>query len=119
MQTATYDASTGHTIGSTGFSSALTNLVDRSLATVPRVSLGAYSTISPWESGDGTNSSLTHVLQTHFTRLQGTHNLKFGVDSRIYRAFGNRFPRQTAPDLSSPSSASTSTMTSSSAVRSR
>jgi len=78
---------------------ALTGLIDRQLAVVPRVSLGAFSTISPWESGDGTNSSLTHVMQVNFTRLQGTHNLKFGVDTRVYRAFGNRFPRQAAPDL--------------------
>jgi hypothetical protein len=55
--------------------------------------------ISPWESGDGTNSSLTHVFATNFTRLQGTHNLKFGMDARVYRAFGNRFQREVAPEL--------------------
>lgn len=90
----------GYDLASLGFSPALVGLTDRSLATVPRVSLGSFSTISPWESGDGTNSSLTHTLAANFTRLQGTHNLKFGMDSRIYRAFGNRFPRQNSPDLS-------------------
>ncbi len=90
----------GFDLSSLGFSTGLTNLVDRRLATVPRVTLGAFSTISPWESGDGTNASLTHVLAVNFTRLQGTHNMKFGLDARVYRAFGNRFPRQTAPDLS-------------------
>jgi hypothetical protein len=34
------------------------------------------------------------------TRLQGRHNLKFGTEIRVYRAFGNRFPQSTAPDLS-------------------
>jgi len=89
----------GYDLASLGFSTALTGLVERQLATVPRVQLGGYSTISPWESGDGTNASLTHTLAANFTRLQGTHNLKFGVDARAYRAFGNRFPRQVSPDL--------------------
>ncbi|MEZ5356488.1 MAG: carboxypeptidase-like regulatory domain-containing protein [Bryobacteraceae bacterium] len=89
----------GFDLASLGFSPNLTGLVDKSLATVPRVTLGAFSTISPWESGDGTNSSLTHLLSVNFTRLQATHNLKFGADTRLYRAFGNRFPRQTAPDF--------------------
>ncbi len=90
----------GYDLASLGFSSNLTGLIDKSLATVPRVSLGAYSQISPWESGDGTNSSLTHVLAANFTRLQATHNLKFGADARVYRAFGNRYQTQVSPDLS-------------------
>jgi hypothetical protein len=89
----------GYDLASLGFSQNLLSNIDKSLATVPRTALGGYSTISPWESGDGTNSSFTHVLAANFTRLQGTHNLKFGIDSRIYRAFGNRFPRQVAPDF--------------------
>jgi hypothetical protein len=41
----------GFDLSSLGFSPALTNLIDKELATVPRVTLGAYSVISPWESG--------------------------------------------------------------------
>lgn len=89
----------GYNLSSLGFSSNLTNLIDKSLAVVPRVTLGAYSTISPWESGDGTNSSLTHTFQANFTRLQANHNIKFGADARLYRAFGNRYPTQIAPDF--------------------
>ncbi|MEP7364320.1 MAG: carboxypeptidase-like regulatory domain-containing protein [Acidobacteriota bacterium] len=89
----------GYDLSSLGFSSNLTNLIDKSLAVIPRVSLGAYSQISPWESGDGTNSSFTHTFQANFTRLQSNHNLKFGADARVYRAFGNRYPTQIAPDF--------------------
>ena len=89
----------GYDLASLGFSQQLLNLTDKSLSPIPRVQAG-WSTLSPWESGDGTNTSLTHVLATNFTRLQGTHNLKFGSDFRVYRAFGNRYQTQVAPDFS-------------------
>jgi hypothetical protein len=92
----------GYDLASLKFSPSLTNLLDRELATVPRVQLGAYSTLSPWESGDGTNSSLTHMWVGNFTKLQGSHNLKFGTEFRLGRAFGNRFPEQVSPALSFP-----------------
>ncbi|MDX1980242.1 MAG: carboxypeptidase-like regulatory domain-containing protein, partial [Bryobacteraceae bacterium] len=82
----------GFDLSKLGFTSGLTGLVDGSLATVPRVSLGAYSTISPWESGDGTNAALSHTVVANFTKLVRTHNLRFGADLRVYRGFGNRFP---------------------------
>ncbi|MBO0719903.1 MAG: TonB-dependent receptor [Blastocatellia bacterium] len=94
-------ASRGTDLTSLGFSPALANLVlDQGLATLPRVTIPGYSTIAPWETGDGTNTSMVHSLSAEFTRLEGRHNLKFGTDFRIYRAFGNRFPQSTAPDLS-------------------
>lgn len=89
----------GYNLASLGFSPNLTGLIDQSLAVIPRVTLGGYSTISPWESGDGTNSSFTHTFQANFTRLQASHNIKFGMDARVYRAFGARFPTQIAPDF--------------------
>ncbi len=89
-------------MASLNFSPALVNLIDKDLATVPRVQLGGYSTISPWESGDGTNSSLIHMLVGNFTKLQGTHNLKFGTDVRLGRAFGNRFPSEVSPAFNFP-----------------
>jgi len=91
--------SRGIDLASLGFSASLTSLVDKGLATLPRIAVGAYSGISPWESGDGTNTSLTHSFAGSFTKLQGNHNLKFGADFRVYRAFGNRFPQSTAPDF--------------------
>jgi hypothetical protein len=93
-------ASQGFDLQTLGFSPTLIGLVDRSNATIPRVSAGGFSRLSGWESGDGFTGSLTHSFGGHFTKLRGSHNLKFGSDFRIYQADGNRFPRQTAPDLS-------------------
>jgi hypothetical protein len=89
----------GFDLASLGFSPALTSLIDSRFATVPRLTMDSYSVLSPWESGDGSNSSLTHMLAASMTKLAGAHNLKFGVDFRVERSFGNRFPRQTSPDL--------------------
>jgi len=95
--------SRGTSLTALGFSPALASLVDSRLATLPRVNAGGYSTIAPWETGDGTTTSLTHSFSGGFTKLQGNHNLKFGADLRVYRAFGNRFPQAVAPDFSFPS----------------
>jgi len=89
----------GYDLASLGFSPDLVRLTDGSRATVPRVAAGGYSVLSPWESGDGTNTSITHILSTNFTKLQGRHNLKFGSDARIYRANGFRNPRMVSPEL--------------------
>jgi Carboxypeptidase regulatory-like domain/TonB dependent receptor-like, beta-barrel len=92
-------ASQGFDLASLGFSPSLVSLVDKSLATIPRTAAGGYTRFANWESGDGTNTSLTHSLTGNVTRLEGSHNLKFGVDARVYRAFGNRFQLSTSPDL--------------------
>jgi len=89
----------GYDLASLGFSPDLVRLTDSNRATVPRVAAGGYSVLSPWESGDGTNTSITHILSTNFTKLQGRHNLKFGSDARIYRANGFRNPRMVSPEL--------------------
>lgn len=89
----------GYDLSSLGFSSALTSLIDARLMTVPRFSAGAFSTVSSWETGDGTNSGVTHTFAASLTRLQGAHNIKTGVDMRVYRAFGARYPTSVSPDL--------------------
>lgn len=89
----------GFDLASLGFSSGLTGLIDPELATVPRVALGGYSVISPWESGDGSNTGITHTWQANFTKLVRTHNLRFGADTRVYRGFENRFQRSVSPEL--------------------
>ncbi len=94
-------ASRGFDLASLGFSPNLINLViDKDVETLPRVTIPGYSTIARWETGDGTNTSLIHSVSAGMTRLEGQHNLKFGAEFRVYRAFGNRFPQSTAPDLS-------------------
>jgi hypothetical protein len=91
--------SRGTDLAALGFSPALVSLVDRGIATIPRIRAGGYSAISPWETGDGTTESLTHTFVAGANTVRGRHNLKAGADFRIYRALGNRFPQSTAPDL--------------------
>lgn len=98
--------SQGTDLTSLGFSSNLVNqLVDKSVAVVPRVQLGSFATLSPWESGDGTNTGLIHSFANTNTWLLGKHNVRFGADVRFYRSFGNRFPADVAPDFNFATSA--------------
>jgi hypothetical protein len=89
--------SSGFDLSSLGFSTALTSLVDRNVATIPYVTAGPYAAVNRWQDGDGATTSLTHSVGGHFTKLLGSHNLKFGTEFRAHRAFNNRFPRSTAP----------------------
>ncbi|MGH9937390.1 MAG: hypothetical protein ACREAM_14180, partial [Blastocatellia bacterium] len=92
--------SQGTDLAALGFSSNLVSLLpDKQLATVPRIQLGGYAGLSGWESGDGTNAGMIHSLANTNTWLVGKHNLRFGADVRFYRAFGNRFPTDIAPDF--------------------
>jgi hypothetical protein len=91
--------SRGYDLRRLGFSSELASLIDGRLATIPRFSAGVFSTYSSWESGDGGNSGVTHMLAGSLTRMRGRHTLNLGADARLYRAFGGRFPYSTAPDL--------------------
>ena len=80
-------ATRGFDLASLGFSPSLVNLVEKELATVPRTQALGYSRFANWESGDGTNTGLTHSLTGNVTRLLGNHNLKFGVDFRVTAPF--------------------------------
>ena len=92
--------SRGYDLASLGFSPALTNLVDKNLATIPNVVISGFTALSEFENpGDGTNTALTHSLAANFTKLQGTHSLKFGVDARLERGYGNRYPYDISPRL--------------------
>lgn len=92
--------SRGFDLASLGFSPKLTGLVDKNLATIPRIGVGSLTTLSNWESGDGTTASLTHSLVGNFTWLRGEHNVRFGPEFRVYREFRNRFNMDVSPDLS-------------------
>ncbi|MFN0122953.1 MAG: TonB-dependent receptor domain-containing protein [Blastocatellia bacterium] len=99
--------SQGVDLGSLGFSSNLVNLAgDKSQTVVPRIQLGGFASLSPWESGDGTNTGLIHSFANTNTWLLGNHNLRFGADIRFYRSFGNRYPTDIAPDFNFGTSAS-------------
>ena len=92
--------SQGYDLSSLGFSSGLVNLVDQSLATIPRTAVGSLSTLSPWESGDGTTSSVSHNAVANVTWMKGNHNVRMGLDFMVFREFRARYPQDVAPDLS-------------------
>ncbi|HNY38910.1 MAG TPA: hypothetical protein PKJ41_00885, partial [Bryobacteraceae bacterium] len=68
--------SKGYNLASLGFSNNVTNLVDPSLATIPYTSVGSLSVLSPWESGDGTTSSISHNAVANLTWMKGNHNIR-------------------------------------------
>ena len=67
--------SRGFDLASIGFSNNVTSLIDRNVETLPRVTFSNYSTLGAWESGDGSNNSLTHSFVGNFTKVQGSHAL--------------------------------------------
>jgi len=94
-----YRISRGVDLGALGFSPNLTRLINPARATLPRVSAGAFTGYSVWESGDGANTSLTHNFNATLSTQRGIHAVKFGADFRTYRSFGNRYPLETSPDF--------------------
>jgi hypothetical protein len=92
--------SRGFDLASLGFSSSLVNLVDKSLATIPRTAAGSLTSLSSWESGDGVTSSISHNFVGTFTWLKGDHNIRFGPDYMVFREFRNRFQGSVSPDFS-------------------
>jgi Carboxypeptidase regulatory-like domain/TonB dependent receptor len=93
--------SRGFDLKSLGFSSRLASLADPSLTTFPHVQVGSLTELGNWENpGDGGNYSMTHSLAATFTKLKGSHNMRFGGDFRVYRENVNRYPYDVAPELS-------------------
>ncbi len=91
--------SRGFDLASLGFSPALVNSIPKDLATFPRLNVAPWSTVSNWESQDGTTASLIHNLNSTLTWNKGRHNLRFGFDWRNLRENRNRFANSTSPDL--------------------
>lgn len=92
--------SKGFDLSALGFSSNLTGLVDKSLATIPRTAVGSLTTLSGWESGDGTTSSISHNAVANIAWMKGNHNVRFGWDFMVFREFRARYPGDVSPDLS-------------------
>jgi hypothetical protein len=91
--------SRGFDLGSLGFSARTAGLIDKNLAAFPNVQVGSFTQLSNWESGDGGNFSTTHSVGTTFTRLTGSHSVRFGADFRVYRENQGRYPIDVAPQL--------------------
>jgi hypothetical protein len=92
--------SRGYDLASLGFSSQLTSLVPKELATIPRTAIAPFQEFSAWESGDGVTASLIHNPVATFTWMKGSHNVRFGTDMRIYRENRNRFNAAISPQFS-------------------
>lgn len=96
--------SQGTDLSTLGFSSNLTQLLDSSTSTFPRVAVAPWSTVSGWESGDGVTSSIIHNFNTTLTWSRSKHNFRFGFDWRNLRENRNRNANGVSPDLSFASS---------------
>ena len=91
--------SRGTNLAALGFSANLVNSIDKSLAAFPRTNVAPWTSVSNWESGDGTTASLIHNANATLTWIKGSHNLRFGHDFRSYRENRNRFPNSVSPDF--------------------
>jgi hypothetical protein len=89
--------SRGFDLSTLGFSPQFTSSINPEVMTFPNVRAGAITQLGNWESGDGGTSSLTHSFAGTFTKLKGSHNLRFGPEFRVYRQNLFRFPMDTAP----------------------
>ncbi len=92
--------SRGYDLASLGFSPELLKLMDPKKAPIPRIRVGAFTTISNWENGDGTNSSLVHTAAGNFAKLHRAHSMRFGAELRVERSFNDRRRAGVAPDFS-------------------
>jgi hypothetical protein len=90
----------GTDLSKLGFSPTLVSLVDSKLATVPRLGLGGFTTVSNWADGDGANTALTHNWVADLSTLKRGHSIRFGADFRLFRGFGNRYAPSISPDFS-------------------
>jgi hypothetical protein len=91
--------SQGFDLGSLGFSPALTGLVDPALATYPNISIGGYTPLGTWESGDGFFTTDVYNVNGSLMWLLGNHNLKFGTEYRQYVEHASRYPTAVSPTL--------------------
>lgn len=89
----------GFDLASLGFSSRLVGLVDKNIARFPNVQVGSLTQLANWESGDGGNFSTVHSSGVTFTKLAGSHSMRFGADYRVYRENQGRYPLDVAPQL--------------------
>jgi hypothetical protein len=94
-----YRETRGIDLSKFGFSPRLLSMIEPQRATLPRVNPDTYSDYSTWEKGDGANTSLTHNFNFTFTTQRANHSLHLGGDVRAYRAFQNRYPYETSPNL--------------------
>jgi hypothetical protein len=96
--------SAGFDVKSLGYSPQLMSLLDPKTTTFPNVYIntkasnkpcksdctGTFSGFGNFQDGDGTTTGMVHNLATAFTTIRGNHNIRYGMDLRLYRAFARR-----------------------------
>lgn len=96
--------SQGFDVASLGYSPTLLALLDKSVTTFPNVFIGrtalskpcsgpctgTFSGFGNFRDGDGTTTGLIHDLGATLDTFRGKHDLRYGTDLRLYRAFGHR-----------------------------
>lgn len=91
--------SQGFNLSSLGFSQNLVSMIPKNLADFPNVALPNYVQLSPWESGDGTNTGMIHAWNGSLTTLHGNHSFQYGGEFRLYRNFQDRHPYDVSPSF--------------------
>lgn len=79
-------ASTDVSLSALGFSSNLVSQIASANPTFPDTKFTSFSELGP-SAGLITNTSLIHTLTGSMTTLIGDHNLHYGIDLRVNRAF--------------------------------
>ena len=100
-------------LASLGFSPSLLSLIDPKRASFPMVWISTKATNTPCkgnctgtftgfgapESGEGHTAGLINNFSGTLTTLRGKHNLRYGADFRIYRAFNLPLGYDVSPGL--------------------
>jgi hypothetical protein len=89
--------SQGFDLSSLGFSQNLISMIPKQLAEFPNVQSSNFVQLSPWESGDGTNTGMIHAWNGSLTTLHGNHSFQYGGEFRLYRNFQDRHPYDVSP----------------------
>lgn len=96
-----------------GFSPNLVGQFDKSTATFPNVFIGTSQLTKPcsgpcngtlsgfgnFRDGDGTTTGYIHDFSATLNNYRGKHNLRYGVDFRLYRSFVRRGGYDVSPGL--------------------
>jgi hypothetical protein len=103
--------SAGFDVASLDYSQNLLGLLNPATATFPNVYIGTKALTKPcsgpctgtfsgfgnFRDGDGTTEGTIHDIAATLNTFRGNHNLRYGVDLRLYRSSGSRGGYDVAP----------------------
>jgi hypothetical protein len=81
----------------------LVALTDKKIGTFPDLRFDAFQEIGGWQisgkEGDGTENGISHTLTGSIVELRASHNLKYGAEGRLNRAFATQLGYDISPVL--------------------